>query len=842
MVSVLRKLLVVIYFIITGWLVASTNEIVAKLCVGDMALEDGFASVAESAFSDVLKSSPAADSSVFTAKRGLLQSLLMQHKYDALLKRVSELVSEKKMEQNAAAYWKAAVFFDQHKYTDAVSTVACVETNLPSGLLGESALRMLAVARLKSGDVPGAVKSFSLFSKTYPESSQEMAVRLDWGKALIFQSKFRDALDVLRPLLSGGNKLIASEARYWTGKVLLQLKEREKGLSTLEELATEKELPESLRVNTVLSIIAARNMLEKTRDSAAVERDIKQLEDLNSQIKDVGLRRKVSAALCRLLLVTGRVDEAVSRIKEYIKEKADISAAELQLQLGERLLADKRFKDAVTVYQHYFEIFDTSDGYAKARLGSGWALLGVGRYAEGAVAFEKAYALFEDKEHKRVCLYKMGDAYLLNGQYKLAIDTYEKFLNQYPESIYRAKALFNVGVCLELQDKPKEAKRAFEVVVDRCPESLQAREALLRIGGILEMEGDWKAVEKLYDRVMKRYPNDAVFVKALYGRGLARYHLWNPKALDDFEQIINKYKPSQEVERSYFMRAMCLYRLGRDQEAFGLCENFMKQYKHSELAPQVRFWIGRFAYNTGDYKRAAKEFEAFVKAYPKDKLADSALYRAGMTALKLKEYVKAIELFGRLVKEYPDSRHGAEARFYQADAMTELGKFSGAILVYDELIKEFPESYLVPTAWGRKGDCQFTLGAEHPERYKEALNSYRVVTHSPQSRKDDILQAEYKIGRCMEKMSKKQEALKIYYSKVMLPFLLDRKKGVPISESEKVWFTRAAMGASDIVTEQKDWRQLIRILNRIVEADVAISADAKKKIKSIESEKWWLFY
>ncbi len=75
-----------------------------------------------------------------------------------------------------------------------------------------------------------------------------------------------------------------------------------------------------------------------------------------------------------------------------------------------------------------------------------------------------------------------------------------------------------------------------------------------------------------------------------------------------------------------------------------------------------------------------------------------------------------------------------------------------------------------------------------------------------------------------------------------MPFLLVRSKGDPITESAKTWFTRASLGAADIVTKHEDWRKLVRILDRIAEANVAVSAEARSRMKSIKAEHWWLFY
>ncbi|MBT7068304.1 MAG: tetratricopeptide repeat protein, partial [Verrucomicrobia bacterium] len=221
---------------------------------------------------------------------------------------------------------------------------------------------------------------------------------------------------------------------------------------------------------------------------------------------------------------------------------------------------------------------------------------------------------------------------------------------------------------------------------------------------------------------------------------------------------------------------------------------------------------------------------------------DDSLLWAARAAARQKEYVRAIEILGRLFKAYPESDKTAEGRFAQADAFVELANHSAAILIYDEIINKYPESGLLGAAWGRKGDCQFTLGAEDAKRYQESIESYRVVANSPAAGGDEILQAAYKIGRCLEKMARIDEALEQYYAKVVVRYLREGEKGMWHNESAKVWFTRAAFNTADIMESREDWRGAVRVLERVAKAKVPAAEEAAERIKKIRADRWWLFY
>jgi tetratricopeptide (TPR) repeat protein len=291
------------------------------------------------------------------------------------------------------------------------------------------------------------------------------------------------------------------------------------------------------------------------------------------------------------------------------------------------------------------------------------------------------------------------------------------------------------------------------------------------------------------------------------------------------------------AEQALYMRGWCLYLTGRDQEALTLCKEFIEKYPNSAWAPDVLFWLGEYHFNHGDFAAAERQFAALAERYPDGPLADDALFWSGRAAAEKKDYMHAIEHFNELAKKYPNSPKLAETRFAQGDALSELGQFAGAILHFEEIIKKFQNSYLVDLAWGRKGDCQFTLGKDDPARYQEAIASYQAVMGSARASKDLVWQAQYKIGRCREKMGQLSEALE-HYMKVVYAYLADAKQGNP---GNPLWFTRAAFSAAAIKESEEKWREAVNIYKRVIEGNVAAASEAEQRIQKIRFEQWVLF-
>ncbi|HAL91911.1 MAG TPA: hypothetical protein DCM68_02665, partial [Verrucomicrobia bacterium] len=213
-----------------------------------------------------------------------------------------------------------------------------------------------------------------------------------------------------------------------------------------------------------------------------------------------------------------------------------------------------------------------------------------------------------------------------------------------------------------------------------------------------------------------------------------------------------------------------------------------------------------------------------------------ALYWAGRAATARRAYLSANGHYNALMARYPDSARLAETLLAQGDVLSELGQFAAAILAFNEVIVKFPQTPEAMIAWGRKGDCQFTLGQEDPARYEEALLSYRTLLDFAGAPADLRLQAGYKVGRCLEKMNRVPAALD-RYMEVVYSFLQEEQ---PPAEAA-VWFTRAAFGTAALQENAGRWKEAAGIYRRVADAGVPAAAEARGRTERIRQEHWVLF-
>jgi TolA-binding protein len=301
--------------------------------------------------------------------------------------------------------------------------------------------------------------------------------------------------------------------------------------------------------------------------------------------------------------------------------------------------------------------------------------------------------------------------------------------------------------------------------------------------------------------------------------------------------VIAGFPDSSFVPQASYMRGFCLYQQGQVEEAIETTKVFIEEYPDSEWTPDVIFWLAEQYYNQGKYTEAEPLFLRIANDFAGHRLAARALYWTGRAAAEESDYVKAIERFSEVAKTYPDSEILPQTRFAQGDALTELGEFARAILAFEEIIKNFPESHLVSAAWGRKGDCQYSLATDNPARYEEAVNSYQAVLNRPLSSPVLKMQAEYKIGRCLEKTGAVERAFSRYMN-VVYTFINGRVERTPYSI---LWFTRAAFGAASLKEKEQVWVEAVKIYDRVINAVVPASDEAQKRIERIKTENWLLF-
>ena len=111
----------------------------------------------------------------------------------------------------------------------------------------------------------------------------------------------------------------------------------------------------------------------------------------------------------------------------------------------------------------------------------------------------------------------------------------------------------------------------------------------------------------------------------------------------------------------------------------------------------------------------------------------------------------------------------------------------------------------------------------------------------PTASVDMTLQARYKIGRCLARLQRTDEALGCYM-KIVYGYLDEASRDVRNPAAAELWFTRAAFDAVEILAAAGRWKEAVRVLMRVVEAGVPAAAEAKARADRIRLKHWIMFY
>jgi len=793
-------------------------------------LDDGFFALAEQQARGVLRSGPDKDTGR-EATLLLAHALWGQKRYSEMLDLLASHDGEP-----GFVYWRARAHFELKQYDAALQSLAEAEADMTGSYYAPSALRLKGHIEQLTGRFDDAEATFLQFAEEFPNHSDRIENLFDLAAVYVDRKKAPEAIAVYETLAQEPDEQAAQRARLKLAHLLYThgaIENFDVARSLLFGLATNANTRLAYRIDAFVDLAALE---EKAggRDAATAA-----LREAIALSPDARQRVPVKLSLARMLLRDGDTAGALKLLEECRAEVPNETlAAALQLEKAVALLQARRFKEADEAYQVYLDVAGDAGGLARAYFGKGLALWELGRFAESAAALDKAVKGLENPGEKADALFKSADAYYSAGNFADAEKRYRAFVDDFPNHENMPNALYQHGLSLAKTDRRTEALAAFHALEANHAASPFAEKAALRSADVMRAGEQWEAALDKYTLIGQTYTNGPAAAISLHQRGLLLYRLGrSADAQKAFESVVADYPQSEHVPQATYMRGFCLYLQGQVDEAVATCQAFVDQYPDSERTPEVVFWLAEQYYNQGDYKKAEPLFMRIAADFKNNALVPRALYWAGRAAAAQANYVTAIERYSAVAKEYPDSDVLPQTRFAQGDALSELGEFARAILAFEEIIKNYPENHLVSTAWGRKGDCQFSLAAENPARYAEAMNSYQAILDRPLAPLALKLQAEYKLGRCLEKTDVPDQAFNRYMN-VVYTFINENIERSPYSV---LWFTRSAFGAATLKEKEKAWLEAVQVYERVIEADVPAKEDAANRIEKIKKDNWLMF-
>ncbi len=764
-------------------------------------------------------------------------------RHEDILKRIDTDLPAALQNSVAAAdllFWRTVAYHHLERNDKVLELTETFQTQFPEADRMADVLPLRAAALTAANGLDEALAIYAQAVGTYPDAPQTDATRLAWAKTLILDGRHDEATAKLEALATDLSDPVGREAAYWQGQLELQAERYDEARAIFRKLLDFPGMsgPETGRFGMAKAeVLEKKNQLD---DAVAV------LDKILARLPPEEHRRPITIESARLMFETGHTDAAAERLSEVIRaapRRDDVP--ELQLKLAYGLLRGEKHDRAADEFQVYLDAFTNRVGQAEALTGLGWSFLAMDRTAEAAERFEKAAQQFDSTERRSKALFKAADAWFTHERFAAALDRYQSAAETaaaagVTQRVTRARYLAAESMIrLEHYD---EAIAALTQLVDDFADSADAAKALLRIAKLHEEREDLREALAAYEIVPQRVSDPDIQADSLLSSGMILYTLFRfDDALEKFNRLLDQLPEHPYSERASFMRVWAYSMTGREDEALNAAHRFLEHYGDSERAPEILFRIAENQFNQEELAKAQNQFFELAERYPKSAVAENALLWAGRTAARRQNYAEAIELFARLVADYPDSPRVAEARFSQADALSALGEFADAKVLFNDVIEHTPASYLRPAAIGRKGDCQFMLGNQDPQYYREAILSYRKLLELAESPDDMRLQALYKIGRCHEHLDDKDLALEFFHA-ALVRFREMQYQGIRPAPTAVWGFQRAAFDAAGILESRRKWRQAVNILQRVVDADVPASAQAATRIERLRDEHWMLLY
>lgn len=800
-----------------------------SLQVARAALQDQLYAVAQSHAEQLL----ASDAHTTQALLILLPALAEQAKYTELLKRLENTPEQllQTLPAGAVAYWRTLALLHSNCPAEAAQSATAA---LAAGGEYRAPLRRLCARALhKSGELDAALTLFAEIDQNTTNLVERSDNALEWALALHRARRNAEALAVLEK--QAELTTTTESLHYGTllrGQILLRTGSTQDGAGLLEQLAMNPRAAEAARVQAMIEMGTLALGNSQTNEAVAYVRSAWECA------KKSETRRAAGFFLGDLLCATAAtIDEGEELVKALVREFPEAtSSMQAQLKLADSLLQAQRPERAAKEYRIFLETYPASSLDATVLQGRGWSLLQLGRFAEAGLAFQRAARLSTNATVQAECTFKQADTLLADERYAEAAAIYREVAEKYPTDTLAARALYQSANALARAGQTKEAGAAYRKVVATFPQRDVAPQALLSLAELQNNSGDADNAINTYTAVLKAYAQHPAHVNALLERGKIHYRAYRfEMAMQDFAAVVER--GPQARDEAHFLSTLCLYGLGRDEEARAAAAAFLLAFPDSSRLPDMTLWLGKFDFNRGHYDDARRFFVDYTTRWPTQRWADAALLWAARAAFAANEFTGVIELVAQLARDYPQSGRLTDSLLIQADALIELARFDEAVLLLDQTLANTTNKELLHTALLRKGDALFAMGAGNSARYREALTTYRQLLQDENPTPAFALQLNFKVARCLEKLKLDNEAIDQYYAEVIVRYLSGRSQGVWYDDSSTTLFVRAAFAVAELYEQKNQAQQAVQVLQRVVQAGVSGADEARKRIERLRSRR-----
>jgi TolA-binding protein len=337
-----------------------------------------------------------------------------------------------------------------------------------------------------------------------------------------------------------------------------------------------------------------------------------------------------------------------------------------------------------------------------------------------------------------------------------AISGYERLLEEAPSSDFAAESRFWIAESLYHMKRYPEALTAYKNYARDSNKDKYVPQALYGAGWCLIELGRYDEAVKQFKELLSKNLSgelisqihlglgDALFEQKDYNGALAHYSAYIKSHPEDQEKVVLK-------------KGLALSYLGRDREAAGIFQAFLKKaQKDDPKIPQVLFRLGQIFNKQKRYQEAVDTFAIIEKRYPGQSLIPEVVFQTGLGYFRMNKTEPAKQYLRKSIKLISDPEKISMASFYLGNIYYQEGQLKEAIDFYSKARKT-KKSSLAAEASYRLAESLFSLG-EH----EKALHEYNSLVFSAPDQLLWIQMARFRLGNIYEEKGEDELALRFY--------------------------------------------------------------------------------
>jgi len=582
---------------------------------------------------------------------------------------------------------------------------------------------------------------------------------------------------------------------------------------------------------------------------------------VKARFSDPGYARPAARLRAELAMAAGRIDVALEELVQAGGEDPDtkLMMADLRQRDGDREVALRLWRDvlaATNAPERVRAVAAVGLGDAAvisnllATVTSGEVrrflnfnlgmvqLSSESSFAEGERRIRDAVRDSPDAEGAREAFYALASRRLARKEFAAAAAVYADALEIWPEASKDPALHEGRGMAFSQLGRTDEAVAEFLRTEELSADPERKARAAARAADVLSVAGRVKEATAVYQRVRDAYPDtvtsarlaDVLRLREAEERARELYAAFRfDEARIEFERLAKL--DAANADRLSLYCVMCVYGIGDDEAAERLATGLAASAVDVNVRAQVSLWLAKYNYNRSRWREARSLFDAYVKLAPRSADAPQALVWSARASLADNDFAGVLSTVARLLADYPDSVYRAAGMMVQGEALIELARFDEAVLVLERTL-------LVPgvvkedriRAGLLRADALFAMGADNPVRYEAALEAYSSLRNGESLPAGQELMVSFKMARTLDKLKRREEAVDMYYSKVLLAYRAGRLAGIAYDDLARATFARAAFLLAEEFESRGRIRQAVHVLDLVRTSDVPAADEAVRRI------------